>query len=70
MSGNTTNWQAYWQKYENPDILNQKSDNMDDTLREIESKLERKLLSGDHIQIISALEERIEELEQLVDSSV
>ena len=70
MSGKTTNWQTFWKKYDDPNILNQKSDDIDATLKEIESNLNRKLLSGDHLQIISALEDRIEELEHSVNSSV
>lgn len=66
MSGTVTSWQTFWEKYDDPDILIQKSENLDATLRDIESSINRKLLSGDHLLIIAALEERIEELESPV----
>ena len=55
-------WNSYWAKYSNVSLLENKSSNLDETLQEIENEFQVKLLSGDHLLIISALEDRIEEL--------
>ena len=55
-------WNDYWSKISSLNMLVEKSNDLDDTLRNIEKEFDCKLLSGDHIQIITALEERIEEL--------
>jgi len=57
-----TNWAAYWDQFDNLDELQSMSFNLDDTLLEIERNTGCKLLSGDQIQIIMALEERIREV--------
>ena len=59
------NWETYWSQFDDLELLQCKSVNLDDTLVEIQQKLDRKLLSGDHWQIIDSLEERIEELDSL-----
>ncbi|MBN1541819.1 hypothetical protein JW992_06705 [candidate division KSB1 bacterium] len=56
-------WSVYWSRYNDADLLQKMSSDMDDTLRRIEAEFNCKLLSGDHLMIIDALEERIEELE-------
>ena len=58
-------WHAYWGKYQDVTFLQERSQNLDETLSDIENEFGIKLLSGDHILIISALEDRIEELESL-----
>ncbi len=68
MSNDVLFWNKYWEKYENLEELDHMSDDIDSTLQGIELGLNRKLLSGDHLLIISALEERIEELEALTHS--
>lgn len=64
-----TNWETNWSQFDDLDLLQCKSLNLDDTLVEIQQKLDRKLLSGDHWQIIDSLEDRIEELEHLRKAS-
>ena len=56
-------WMIYWEKSSDLKKLREKSNNLDETLRGIESEFGCKLLSGDHMQIISALEDRIDDLE-------
>ena len=57
-----TDWAAYWGQFDDLDELQAKSFNLDDTLIEIEKYAGCKLLSGDQMQIIMALEERIREV--------
>jgi hypothetical protein len=57
-----TNWASYWDQFDNLDELQSKSFNLDDTLLEIEKSTGCKLLSGDQMQIIMALEDRIREV--------
>ena len=64
MSNDVLFWNKYWEKYYDLEELTQMSDDIDSTLRAIELEQRRKLLSGDHLLIISALEDRIEELEE------
>ncbi len=60
---NLTDWQQYWSKYSNVHELKKMAANFDDTLDHLEKELGERLLSGDHILIIEALENRIETLE-------
>jgi len=62
-------WETYWSQFDDLNLLQSKSSNLDDTLVEIQQKFDRKLLSGDQLQIIGTLEERIEELERLPKAS-
>jgi len=55
-------WVAYWGRYDDYNELERKSFNMDDTLHDIESEFSIKLMSGDQMMIIDALEERLKEL--------
>ncbi|HOT97884.1 MAG TPA: hypothetical protein PLG50_00060 [bacterium] len=64
-----TNWAAYWDQYDDLDELESFSFNLDDTLLEIERNTGCKLLSGDQMQIIMALEERIREVSKRSGSS-
>lgn len=59
------NWKQYWQKYDNLKKLQKMSENMDDTLHQIEKDLGKKLMAKDHLEIIMALEDRIAELESV-----
>ena len=68
MSNDVLYWNKYWEKYDDLEELDQMSSDIDSTLQGIEMGLNRKLLSGDHLLIISALEERIEELEAMAHS--
>lgn len=56
------NWQKYWSKINNINELQLKSSEIDETLKNIENEFNCKLMSGDHLLIIEALENRIEEL--------
>jgi hypothetical protein len=56
-------WKVYWNQHDNIEALHKMMLEMDDTLRRIEAEFSCKLLSGDHLLIIDALEERIDELE-------
>ena len=58
-----SDWKGYWRQYTDLDTLQEMCMDMDSTLQKIEAEKGVKLLSGDHIQIITALEDRIEELE-------
>jgi len=64
MSKRLPDWTTYWGRYSDLALLQKKSVELDDTLKGIEEEFQCKLLSGDHIQIITALEERIDELEE------
>jgi len=56
------NWQKYWSKISDINELQLKSSDIDETLRNIEKEFDCKLMSGDHLLIIEALENRIEEI--------
>lgn len=58
-------WSAYWAQYTDLAQLKKRYDNLDDTLHLLEKEFQCKLLSGDHVQIITGLEDRIDELEQI-----
>ena len=57
-----TDWKAYLAKYKTAELVKMSMD-IDNTLASIEQEKGIKLLSGDHLQIIAALDERLEELE-------
>ena len=57
-------WYTYWSEFENVEELQKKSDNIDETLVALEKECKTKLLAGDHTLIITALEDRIEWLEE------
>jgi len=57
-----TDWVAYWGRFKDLDVLQYKSFNLDETLQEIEEEVGFKLMSGDQMQILTALEDRIREL--------
>lgn len=59
------NWEKYWAKFQDRDELLDIVDNIDDQLIRIEKEYGVKLLSGDHLMLIDALEERIDDLEKL-----
>jgi hypothetical protein len=59
------NWDRYWAKFHDRDELLDIADNIDDQLLHIEKEYGVKLLSGDHILILEALDERIDDLEKL-----
>ena len=58
-------WEKYWANFDDLELLRFKSANLDDTLQMIEKEFAAKLLSGDHMQLLDALDVRIEELERL-----
>ena len=62
------NWEKYWANFKDLSLLREKSDNLDDTLRLIEKEFATKLLSGDHLQLVDALDDRIDELERLASA--
>lgn len=62
-----SDWASYWDKFSDLDLLQAKSFHLDETLREIEQQVGFKLLSGDQMQIIVALEDRIRELHKRSD---
>ena len=57
-------WEKYWANFKDLNVLRTKSANLDDTLQLIEKEFATKLLSGDHLMLLSAMEDRIEELEK------
>ena len=59
------NWDKYWARFHDRDELLNIADNIDDLLLRIEKEYSVKLLSGDHMMLIDALEERIDDLEKL-----
>jgi len=63
-------WVGYWAKYDDPALLQKKSVNIDTTLREIEQELNLKLLSGDQLQVIDALEDRLKSVSKRKKSAV
>ena len=66
---NYNDWCTYWSEFKSLQELREKSDNIDDTLAGLEKECNSKLLAGDHTLIITALEERIEFLENQSSSS-
>ncbi len=58
-------WEKYWAQYQNRDELLELAENIDDTLQHIEKEFGVKLLSGDHMMLIDALDERIDDLEKI-----
>ena len=58
-------WEKYWENFKDLNLLRHKSNNLDETLMMIEKEFATKLMSGDHMQIVASLEERIEELERV-----
>ena len=59
------NWESYWNNYDNVNELKKMSEDMDALLLDLEKGMVVKLLARDHFQIIDALENRIEMLEDL-----
>ena len=59
------NWEKYWAKFHDREELLDIADNIDDQLLRIEKEFDVKLVSGDHLMLIDALEERIDDLEKL-----
>lgn len=57
-------WDKYWANFNDLDVLRQKSTDLDETLQLIEKEFDTKLMSGDHMQIVASLEDRIDELER------
>jgi hypothetical protein len=55
-------WVHYWARFDDLMLLQKKSTNIDETLLEIEGELDIKLLSGDQMQVLDALENRIKEM--------
>jgi hypothetical protein len=58
-------WGKYWENFKDLDLLKLKSSNLDETLTMIEKEFGTKLMSGDQMQIVTSLEERIDELERV-----
>ena len=58
------NWERYWNNFDDLNQLKEFSSDMDSLLHQLEEKLQTKLLAKDHFEIIDAIENRIEELEQ------
>ena len=61
-------WNTYWSEFNDLDELQQKSEDIDEILVSLEKESGTKLLAGDHMLIITALEDRIEWLEEHVSS--
>ncbi len=59
------NWEKYWRNFTDLELLREKSINLDDTLEYLEKEFGTKLMSGDHMQLVTALEDRIQELERI-----
>jgi|GEM_PF-529906 len=59
------NWEKYWHNFTDLELLRDKSLNLDDTLELLEKEFDTKLMSGDHMQLVTALEDRIQELERI-----
>ena len=56
-------WDKYWTNFKDLNVLKYKAANLDETLQLIEKEFAVKLLSGDHLMLLSAMEDRIEHLE-------
>ncbi|MBN1464368.1 hypothetical protein JXA02_01310 [candidate division KSB1 bacterium] len=63
--GALPDWEKYWANFNDLGLLKSKSANLDETLQLIEKEFATKLLSGDHMQILDALEDRLAELERM-----
>ena len=65
-------WEKYWANFKDLGLLRSKIANLDETLLSIEKEFDAKLLSGDHMLLLDALEDRIDELERVerADKSV
>lgn len=61
-------WEKYWSNFNDKEQLLYKSDNLDETLQLLEQEFDTKLLSGDHMLILDALDYRINELERMETS--
>ena len=59
------NWDRYWAKFHDRNELLEIADDIDDQLIRIEKEFGVKLVSGDHMMLMDALEERIDDLEKL-----
>ena len=57
-------WEKYWANFKDAHVLRDKAENLDETLRMIENEFAVKLMSGDHLMLLSALEDRIVNLEK------
>jgi len=55
-------WGTYWTKFNDLSLLRKRYANLDSTFKMLEKEFDCKLVSGDHIQIIAGLEDRIEDL--------
>ena len=55
-------WEKYWANFKDLNVLYEKDANLDDTLQLIEKEFAVKLMSGDHLMLLSALENRIDQL--------
>lgn len=60
-----SDWIVYWSRFKDLDLLQTKSFNLDETLLDIEKEVGFKLLSGDQMLLIIALEDRIRELSKV-----
>ena len=58
-------WGKYWSNFNDVQLLKHKAANLDETLQLIEKEFDTKLLSGDHMLLLDALDDRIDELERL-----
>jgi len=63
-------WNRYWAAYKDLNVLERKSQDLDLTLRDLETEFECKFLSGDHLLIVSALEARIAELQAVEKTGI
>lgn len=59
------NWNKYWSNFTDLDLLRYKSSNLDETLELLEKEFATKLMSGEQMQLITELEDRILELERI-----
>ena len=59
------NWNKYWSNFTDLDLLRYKSSNLDETLELLEKEFATKLMSGEQMQLITELEDRIAELERI-----
>lgn len=58
-------WKKYWSNFTDLDLLRYKSSNLDETLELLEKEFATKLMSGEQMQLITDLEDRIDELERI-----
>ncbi len=57
-------WDKYWANFKDLELLRDKATNLDETLQLIEKEFAVKLMSGDHLMLLSSLDDRIEALEK------